>query len=162
MYHYTHPDRLLAQALTKPQVFPGDDVKQLYIDVAHEKCDLLGVTPTEVFKAFEAAVPVYGVNTNTTFGSTGRSAEGKSVKPEDLEKVVVRDKVTLGDVAVIKEVYGPAAVYRVDLYPAIRITGAPPEGKSVAAAAAKCVDLAEAELKRLGTRDFAVENLSAK
>jgi RNA polymerase sigma factor (sigma-70 family) len=149
-------------ALTKPLVFPGDDVKQLAIDVDHTKCASLGVTPTEVFRALEAAVPVHGVNTNTTFGSTGASAEGKSVKPEDLKKVVVRDKVTLGDVAVIKEVYVPAAVYRVDRCVAFRITGAPSEGKSVAEAAAKCVELTEPEVKRIELRDFAVKNLSAK
>jgi hypothetical protein len=79
--------------------------------------------------------------------------------------LVVRDKVTLGDVAVFKEVYGPAAVYRVDRYLTLRITGAPPEEKSVAAAASKCVDLAEAEVKRLdspGYWGFVVKNLSAK
>jgi len=79
-----------------------------------------------------------------------------------LKKVVVRDKVTLADVVAIKSVLVPAAVYRVALYPAIRITGAPPEGKSVAAAAARCVDLAEAEMKRREFRIYAVKNLSAK
>jgi RNA polymerase sigma factor (sigma-70 family) len=149
-------------ALTKPQVFPGDDVKQLAIYVDHTKCASLGVTPTEVSKALEAAAPVHGVNTNTKFGSTGASAEGKSVKPEDLNKVVVRDKVTLGDVAIFKEVYVPAAVYRVDRCVAFRITGAPPEGKSVAEATAKCVELTEPEVKRIELRDFAVKSLSVK
>jgi multidrug efflux pump subunit AcrB len=128
-------------ALMKPQAFPRDE-KQPFIDVDRAKCASLGVPAADVFKAVKAA--------------------GSAVKPEGLRKVVVRDKVTLGDVATIKEVTGPSAVYRVNLYPAVRITGAPPEGKSVAAAAARCVDLAEAEMKRLGSRGFAVENLSAK
>jgi hypothetical protein len=53
-------------------------------------------------------------------------------------------------------------VYRVGLCPAIRITGAPAEGKSVAATAAKCVELTEAELIRLGSGGFAVGILSPK
>jgi hypothetical protein len=74
-------------------------------------------------------------------------------------------------------VYGPAAVYRVDNCVAFRITGTPPEGKSVAEAAAKCVELAEPEVKRvwlagpeakvvhmkwLERWGFAVKNLSAE
>jgi multidrug efflux pump subunit AcrB len=134
--------RLAAEdALTKPQVFPRDE-KQVSFDVDGAKCNSLGVTLTDVSKAVQAA--------------------GPAIKPEGLKKVVVRDKVTLGDVAAIKEVFGPAAVNRVDLSPAIRITAAPAEGKSVVAAVAKSVDLTEAEMKRLGSRGFAVENLSAK
>src|SRR5262249_5589728 len=128
-------------ALTKPQGFPRDE-KQVSIDVYREKCRSLSVPLAEVFKAIQAA--------------------GPTVKPDELKKVKVRDKVSLGAVAVIKEVTGPAAIYRVNLHPAIRITGTPPGGKSVAAVAAKCVRLAEAELKRLDSEGFAVENLAAK
>jgi hypothetical protein len=55
-------------------------------------------------------------------------------------------------------VTGPAAVYRFNLYPSVRITGFPPEGKSAAEAAAKWVALAEAE----PLKGFGVENLTAK
>jgi multidrug efflux pump subunit AcrB len=93
-----------------------------------------------------------------------------AMKPDDLDMVPIREIhavdragiVRLRDVARIRAVDVPGAVHRINLYPAIRITGAPPEGKSVAAAAARCVDLAEAELKRLGSPGFAVKNLSAK
>jgi hypothetical protein len=132
-------------ALTKPQVFPGDEVKQLAFDIDLTKCESLGVTKDDLSKAIPAGF--------------------STMQAEELKKLVVRDKVTLGDVAVFKELYVPAAVYRVDGFPAIRITGAPPDGKSVAAAAAKCVDLTEAEVKSLdrpGYRGFAVKNLSAK
>jgi hypothetical protein len=81
---------------------------------------------------------------------------------ERFEKVVVRDKVTLGDVTIVRYDHGAAAVYCVDGFSAIRITGSPPEGKSVTTAAARWVELAEAELKRLGSPGFAVQNLSAK
>ena len=128
-----------ADALRNPQVFPRDE-KQISIAIDGAKCASLGLTVFDVMNAEKA---------------------GAAVKPEDLKKVIIRGKVTLGDVAAIKEVNGPAAVYRVDLHPAIRITGAPPEGKSVAAVAAQCVHLARAEMKRRGSRGFELENLSA-
>jgi multidrug efflux pump subunit AcrB len=134
--------RLAAEdALLKPQVFPQEE-KQVSIDIQRAASAAREVPLADLFKEFRAPDP--------------------AAKPGRMKKEMVRDKVTLGDVPAIMEVCGRAAVYRVDLYPAIRITGAPPEGKSVAAAAAKCVDLTEAEMKRLGSRGFAVENLSAK
>ena len=135
-----------AGALRNPQVFPRDE-KQFLIDIDRAKCASLGVSMADVSKAVQAWTAERG---------------HKDMKPESWKKVIIRDKVTLGEVAVIKEVYGPAAVYRINLCPAIRITGAPPEGKAAAAAAAQCVELAEAEMKRLGARGFALQNLSAK
>jgi RNA polymerase sigma factor (sigma-70 family) len=148
-------------ALTKPQVFPGDDVKLLYFDVDWTKCESLGVTRTDVAEALQAADRRYRDNP-LVIPDTRAPPDGNL---EDLKKVVVRGKVTLGDVVIMRELLGPAAVYRVDGFPAARITGAPPDGKSVAAAAAKCVDLTEDEVTRLdrpGYRGFAVKNLSAK
>ena len=134
--------RLTAEdALLKPQLYPRDE-KEVSIDIDRAKCISLGVPLEEVNKAIQVA--------------------GPAMKPDILKKAIVRDKLTIGDVATIKEVFGPAAVYRVDLYPAIRITGAPPEGKSVIVAAANCVDLAEAEMKRLDSRGMATKNLSVK
>jgi multidrug efflux pump subunit AcrB len=134
--------RLAAEgALLKPQVFPPE-AKQGSIDLQRAASAFRPVPLAELFKAFRAA------------DSAG--------KPGSMKKPIVRDKGRRGDVPAIKEACASSAVYRVDLYPAIRITGAPPEGKSVAAAAARCVDLAKAEMKRLSSRGFAVETLSAK
>jgi RNA polymerase sigma factor (sigma-70 family) len=130
-----------AGALRNLQVFPRNE-KHVELQIDRPKRASLGVPFAEVYNALQAA--------------------GTAMTAEDLKKVIVRDKVTLGDVAVIKDVYGPAAVCRINLYPAIRITGAVPEGESVAAAGAQCVELAEAEMKRLGSRGFTVQNLSAK
>jgi RNA polymerase sigma factor (sigma-70 family) len=92
---------------------------------------------------------------------------GAATMPEGLSEVLIREldggaRIYLRDLAAIDAVFVPAAVYRINGHPAIRITGAPPEGKSVSEAGAQCVDLAQAELKRLGSLGFAVENLSAK
>jgi multidrug efflux pump subunit AcrB len=159
--------RLAASALTKLEVFPGHE-KLLDIDIDSARCDHLGVTIAEVCKAIEHASPSGSVNQRNegTFTVGSCSVQTKVAAPakevERFKKVVVRDKVTLGDVAVLKAVDGPAAVCRVDGFPAIRITGVAPEEKSVAAAAAQCVDLAEAELKRRDFQGFAVNNLSVK
>ena len=165
-------------ALTNPQVYPGDEkVKLLYADIDNTKCASLGVKPTEVFKTLQAAVPAYRPGTSTGRETAGMSAEGKAVNLEELKKVVVRDKVTLGDVASFRLLDAPAAVYRADNCVAFRITGTPPEGKSVAEAATKCVELAEPEVKRVWLAGpkakvfhmkwverwgFAVKNLSAE
>jgi multidrug efflux pump subunit AcrB len=127
------------RAITKPQVFPQDE-KQVAIQLDRAKCASLGLSPTEVMDAVQGA------------GAPG--------KIDDLRKLAVRDKILLTDVATLKEVTAPGAVYRVNLHPAIRITGAPTDRKSVAAVTGTCVGLAEAELKRLDAGDFAVENLS--
>jgi multidrug efflux pump subunit AcrB len=127
--------------IARPRAFPQDE-KQVFIEIDREKCASLRVAVIDVYKAIQKTDP--------------------AAKPDQVEKVIVRGKVSLGDVAAVKEIMGPAAVYRVDLHPAIRISGAPPDGESVNAAAAKCVDLAEAELKRLGFAGFSVQNLSAK
>src|SRR5262249_21640190 len=139
-------------ALTKPEAFPGE-AKLLDIDIDLEKCDALSVTPAEVCKAIEDASPSGAVNLKHegTFTVGFLSVQSKVAAPamevEHFKKVVVRDKLTVGDIAAIKAIDGPAAVFRVDGFPAIRISGTPPEGKSVAAAAARCAALAEAEMK---------------
>ncbi|HVS38778.1 MAG TPA: efflux RND transporter permease subunit [Gemmataceae bacterium] len=155
-------------ALTKPEAFPGGE-KLLYIDIDLQKCDSLGVTPAEVYKAIEDASPSGAVDLKKegvfTFGylSVQSKAAVPAIEVERFRNVPLRDKVFLRDVAVFQAIDGPAAVYRVDGFPAIRITGAPPEGKTVAEAAAQCIRLAKEEMALDESRSsFAVKNLSAK
>jgi RNA polymerase sigma factor (sigma-70 family) len=156
----------LADALTKPEVFPGDE-KLVEIDIDLVKCDKLGVTPTEVCEAMKGTSLRWSgefQKGDVHFGNLMDQPKvpASAMEVERFKKVVVRDKVTLGDVTIFRYVYGAAAVYCVDGFPAIRITGAPPEGKFVASAAARCVEFAEAELNRGEFRSFVVKNLSAK
>jgi hypothetical protein len=148
--------------LTRPHTFPGDG-HELHLRVDRATCEPLGVTPADVFQAMQAAFPsdpvvVTGGMTLVDF-KTVRTA-GAAI--ERVREVVVRGKVSLGDIATIKVLPVAAAAYRVNLCPAIRITGTPPQGKSVTEAALQWSELADAEIKRLGSRGFAVENLSAK
>ena len=57
--------------------------------------------------------------------------------------------VPLGTILALRETSGTPAALRVNLYPALRITAAAPEGKTVAEVTAKCVAVAEAERKAL-------------
>jgi multidrug efflux pump subunit AcrB len=162
------------------------------IAVDGDRCQAYGLSMADVSKALEASGPAIRLQLRPTprrlsmadvaAGGRGRRDVAelevpRSVPPSsgrigapasqiELEQVPVRQvnaaQVRLKDVAHVKEYLGPAAVYRLDRCWAIRITGAPAEGKSVAAAAARCIDLTEAERKRLGSRGYAVVNLSAK
>jgi multidrug efflux pump subunit AcrB len=127
-------------AVVKPELFPVDE-KQLNVRIDREKCARLGLRVIDVARAVQEVGP------------------GATI--DRLKKATVGRKIPLTTVTVIEEVTGPGAVYRVDLHPAVRITGTPAEGKSVAAAASRCVELAEAEGKRIGAKGFVVENLSA-
>jgi multidrug efflux pump subunit AcrB len=146
-YGTTASYRVGANPATR-KVFPRVEGSGFEIWVQPAKCAALGVTLAEVKQVVEKRL--------------GSAADGKTIAAEEVKKVVVRDKVTVRDVATFKDNYGQTADYRVDGIPAIRITGVPPEGKSVAEAAANCVELTEAELERIGSRSFAVQDLSAK
>jgi multidrug efflux pump subunit AcrB len=129
------------QAIVKPEVFPGPDGKHAYAHLDRAKCAEYGVSVAEAAKAMRDA---------------------RSEKIDVLKALPVRSAIggviPLGKIAAIELVSGPTAVYRVDLYPAVRISGSPPEGKTAESAAAKCAELAGREL----TAGFAVVNLTAR
>jgi multidrug efflux pump subunit AcrB len=133
-------------ALVKPEVFPGPDEKQIDVRVNRETCARHGVKVDDVMKAVRAV--------------------GPAAKIDDLKQQTVTsaqgDEVPLGALASFAEVPRPPAVYRVNLYPAMRITGSPPEGQTAAEAARRCVKLAEAERDKNHSVSFAVEYLTVK
>jgi hypothetical protein len=122
-------ERLSADgAIVSPETFPGPEGKRVHVQIDRAKCREYSVPLAEVTKAVDAA--------------RGRNSDG-------LESLEVRsakgNAVSLGKLVTIELVSGPAAVYRVDMYPAVRITGAPPAGKIAESAAARCAELADAE-----------------
>ena len=142
--------RLIADgAMVNPKVFPGPDEKRArLLRIDRDTCARLGLSEAEVYEAL-------------------RKAGGWAATPDALKKLTVvsskGDQVLLSAVAVFEEVTGPAAVYRVDLHPAVRISGSPPEGTTIAETARRCVDLAEAERRKSKRPDgFAAINLTAK
>jgi multidrug efflux pump subunit AcrB len=129
-------------AALQPEAFPGPDEPQIVLRFDREKCAAVGVTEADVKEAIRKAGPSASIDELKTM--TVNSASGV--------------KIPVGSVVAFQKVIGPAAVYRVNLYPSVRITGFPPEGKTAAEAAARWMELAEAE--RPG--GFGVESLIAK
>ena len=83
-----------------------------------------------------------------------------------MKKVTVRSQegkdIPLSALAEFTIVDAPAVVYRVNMYTAVRITGSPEEGKTVKEAAARCVELADAERRsREDSLGFTVINLTS-
>lgn len=131
--------------IVKPAVFPRSENHSL-VHIDRKKCSQLGVSPADVNTVVQAAGPTASI--------------------EALKELKVRSDqnqiVPLAKVATFEPVTGPAAVYRVNLYPAIRITGEPPKDRSVAESAARVIESIQDELKRADAKGIAVENLSAK
>lgn len=132
-------------SLVKPETFPKSQKSPL-VRLDRAKCASLQVNPADVYTALMAAGPI----------ATADAAKKLKVKSKR------NQFVSLGSIAAIEEATGPAAIFRVNLYPAIRIKGAPPDGESAAKAATHAVELAEDELKRLRAKLVAVEDLTAK
>ena len=133
-------------AIMKPELFPKLDEKQAYLDIDREKCKEYGVHIEEVFKAVKAAT----TNDIEVLKSLQvNSANGHAI--------------TLGQVADVKFVDSPRNMYRVDMYPAVRITGLSPKGKTSESAASQCVELADAERKlQQNSELFKVLNLTGQ
>jgi multidrug efflux pump subunit AcrB len=129
-------------AAVQPEAFPGPDEPQVVLRFDREKCAAVGVAEADVKEAIRKAGPAASIDELKSLTVT--SASGL--------------KIPLGTVVAFQKVIGPAVVYRLNLYPAMRITGFPPEGKTAAEAAARWKELAEGE--RPG--GFWVENLTAK
>jgi multidrug efflux pump subunit AcrB len=138
--------RLAAEkVIDNPVTFPGPDEPRLEADVDARRCTAAGVAVADVEEVLRAA--------------------GKSPDVRELRTATVRSSkgrpVPLSSVATLRVVVARPAVYRVDLYRAIRITGSPPEGTSLGDAAARCVKIADEERERLkGAGDYAVVNLT--
>jgi multidrug efflux pump subunit AcrB len=133
--------------LVKPELFPGPDKKQTRLQIDRARCARLGVTVAEIEKAVRAAGP---------------AAKGEALTKQKVTSVRGAE-VPLGMVAVFEEVMAPVAVYRVNMYSAMRISGSPPEGTTRARAARMALEIAEAERQTANPSDgFVAVNLTAR
>ncbi len=134
--------RLVAEgAIVKPEEYPGPDEKQLAGTINREKCAAHGIPLSDVLDAVRAAGPkatADGLKNLTVTSSNG-------------------SKLPLSAVVEFREEMGPSAIYRVNMYPAIRISGTPPAGKTANEAVAKWLEIAAATLPN----GFAAERLTA-
>lgn len=131
-----------ANVINNPTAFPIEE-RQISLNINRDKQTLLGLTTEEVHQAIPP--------------------NARELKIEDLQKLTVGEKkIPLAQFVTFTEGLAPSAIVRVNLQPAIRITGAASNGNSVPEAAKQAAELIEAELKRLQRRGFTVENLSDK
>jgi multidrug efflux pump subunit AcrB len=134
-------------AIVKPETFPGPDEDQLHVDFDRKKCTEHGVAITEAFDAVQTAT------------SSAKINEWKSLRIKSSKG----DTVPLNAIAEVKVVKGPSAVYRVDMYQAVRITDSATEGHTARSAALRCVGLADDERKdQKDPHGFAVIDLTAQ
>ncbi len=141
------------QAIVKPEAFPGPVGKHVNVQIDRAKCAECGVSLAEVSNALQAAGP-------DKFDTPSHEIDALKARRVRLAS---GGTVSLGKIAAVELVSGPTGVYRVDLYPAVRITGLPPEGKETGPAASRCAELADSELKSQSQpAGFAVVNLTAR
>jgi multidrug efflux pump subunit AcrB len=152
--------RLAAEgALLNPETLPGPDENNFQVNLDRDKCRQREVRVANVSQTLQGALQKSKVDL-TTEAKAAAATQSLKMLPVDSDN---GRKIPLGDVAAIEIIKRPPAVYRVDMYPAVRITGAPPRGKTAADAAQKCVELAKAERKdEKGPHGFAVLNLTPR
>lgn len=123
------------EGAVKVELFPPPDVDRIRVQVDRERLVALGLDAAAVDKAISAAV-----------GKAPAAREASDPADGDaplaaLRKTVVKNAqgvdVPLADVATIERISAASAVYRLDLYPAVRIVAFPPVGETAAAAAAR-------------------------
>ncbi len=141
--------------LVKPETFPGPEGDQLGMHIDRNKCLALGVSVQDVDKAIQAAI---------VMTKDGKSMDAKA-SAEALGKLQIAgpkgSAIPLTALAKIEIAKGPTGFYRVNMLPAVRISGVPPQGMSATAAAGQCVDLAEEVRQKLDHPDnFEIMNLT--
>jgi len=138
--------RLAAEgAITNPETFPGPDKDEVDVDIDRAKWAKFGIPLSEVFEMIHA---------------TRGSADVEAAKKLRV-KSAKGEKIPLDKVATVKLMPRPTAVYRVNMYPAVRISGSPPQGETAESAASRCAELADKERQNRNDADeFSVLDLT--
>jgi multidrug efflux pump subunit AcrB len=162
-------DRIRAEGTAlDPGVEPGRTVPGLSITIDPKKLKALGVPMSTVTDTLRVAIGDPYIQNLNDFGKYQLIVplSANPVLPEDLKKLEVRNDqnqmVRVGTFADFAIVESPSTVLQVNRHNATRITAVPPPGKSVADSVARCIEIAEAEHKRLKLPDgFEVVDLTA-
>jgi multidrug efflux pump subunit AcrB len=127
-------------AATEAAIYPGGDVTQLFVDIDRKKAAQMGVQVNDINVVLRLAAPM-----------------PDRTKIDDLKRLKVRaasgEMVPLGSIVRVDTVSGPAALLQLGKDPALRLTANPPEGKTLADAVARCLQIAEEGRKKLGLPD---------
>jgi multidrug efflux pump subunit AcrB len=127
-------ERLSADgAMEKAEVFPGPDVDHIYGKTDPDKQMKYGVSHKDLNETLRKIVP------------SNKDLEAVKMWPVRSDN---GEDIPLGSLGEFKLVNEPSGVFRVDMHPAIRVSGAPPEGKSAESAAKRCEELAKEEIEK--------------
>src|SRR5262245_38693079 len=139
------------KALGKPETFPASDKDPWNVELDHKQGAACGVAPRDVVKAIDEIIaPVKAAKLDEQIAAF-KKARVKTANGGEVE---------LSRLATVREHSGPIVVFRVDLHPAIRISGTAQEGTSAHAATAHCIKLAESERQKLGHVGIGVMRVS--
>ena len=131
-----------ANVLNNPTMYPTAE-KQVLFMTDSDKLARLGLSKAEL----NAAMP----------------PNARDMPIDELQKLTVgENKIPLSSLVEFHEELAPTTIYRVNQFPAIRITGVASPGSTILDAGAKSVELAETELQRLQFKNYVIENLSGK
>ncbi len=130
------------------------DTPWLFLDIDREQAKTKGVSMAEVFNMLQVYLGSLYVNDFNRFGRTWQvnvQADARFRKQkEDIKQFKVRNNtgtmVPLGSIAGIREISGPAMIYRYNMYPAAPINGAPAPGVSSGEAIGRMQQVTDAQL----------------
>ncbi len=111
---------------------------QLFMDIERDKCQTMGVNPSDVFSTLQTYLGSLYVNDFNRFGRTWQvvvQAGGEyRDDPDKIKLLKVRnaggEMVPLGAVVKVREIGGPINIGRYNMYPAAAILGATKPGVS--------------------------------
>ena len=127
-----HPD------LTRMTNSLRSSVPQLYLDIDRVKAKNLNVPLTTIFNTLQANLGSLYVNDFNLFGRTFKvmmQADHEfRERVEDITRLEVKNTngqmIPLETLVKVEDTAGPQAIFRYNLYPSTKISGAPAEGKS--------------------------------
>ncbi len=142
-----HAEALLKQfaaenVLNNLTIYPTAE-KQVVIMTDSDKLARLGISKAEL----NAALP----------------PDARDMPIDELQQLTIGEqKIPLSSLVEFHEELAPNTIYRVNQFPALRITGVPSPDSTIPDAGAKAVELAETELQRQQFKNYAIVNLSEK
>ncbi|HEY2761535.1 MAG TPA: efflux RND transporter permease subunit, partial [Pirellulales bacterium] len=132
----------------------GANTPWLYLDIDRTKCEALGISVADLFNTLQIYFGSYYVNNFNEFGRTWQvnvqaDPEFRSRVP-DVRELQVRNNqgqmVRLATLMTVRDVSGPVAILRYNLYTSAAITGEAAEGTSSGQAVDLAAQIAESEL----------------
>ena len=132
----------------------GANTPWLYLDIDRTKCEALGISVADLFNTLQIYFGSYYVNNFNEFGRTWQvnvqADQSFRNSVPDVRQLQVRNNqgqmVRLATLMTVRDVSGPVAILRYNLYTSAAITGEAAEGTSSGQAVDLAAQIAESEL----------------